>query len=179
MNQLAINAFNWADYSIIAVVVFSTLISLMRGFISEAISLLTWIVAAVVAFKLAGPMGHLLSSMIHSASLRLIISFVIVLIIILIVGSIINHFLGVFIKSTGLSGTNRILGMVFGFARGILLVAILILFARTTSAVKDAWWYQSQLIPHFYGLVNWLQQFIPLHFNNMSHYFANPKRGDV
>lgn len=177
MNQLATHAFNWVDYFIVAVIVFSTLISLLRGFISEAISLLTWIVAAVVAFKSASSVGNLLSGWIHSSSLRLIIGFAIVFIIILIIGSLINHFLGVFIKSTGLSGTNRLLGMVFGFARGILLIAIFILFAKMTSAAKEQWWLSSQLIPYFQGISGWLQQFIPSHFNNMSHYFSNPKAG--
>jgi membrane protein required for colicin V production len=176
MNQVAMHAFNLADYFILAVILFSTLISLMRGFISEAISLLTWIIAAVIAFKSAIRVGNLLINFIHSPSLRLIIAFVFVLIIILIIGSIINHFLGAVIRSSGLSGTNRLLGMIFGFARGVLLIAILILFARMTSVAKEPWWITSQLIPYFQGLTNWLQQIIPLQFNNMSHFFK-PKPG--
>ncbi len=149
----------------------------MRGFIAEAISLLTWIVATVVAFQSAGRVGMLLSRLIHTPSLRLIIGFLIVFILILIIGSVINHFLGVFISSTGLSGTNRILGMIFGFARGVLLIAIFILFAKMTSAVKESWWQASQLIPYFYSVSDWLQQFIPLHVNGFSHYFAKPQPG--
>jgi membrane protein required for colicin V production len=104
--------------------------------------------------------------------MRLIVSFVLVLIIILIIGSLINHFLTLFIQSTGLSGTNLLLGMIFGFARGVLLIGIFILFARMTSVVKEPWWHSSVLIPDFMGIANWLHQFIPdqlNHFSQLNH----------
>lgn len=177
MNELAMHTLNWVDYFIIGVILFSTLISLMRGFISEAISLFTWIIAFLVAFQSAKPMGNLFSGVIHSPSVKIIIGFMIVFIIILIIGSLINHFIGVLVKSTGLSGTNRLLGMIFGFARGVLLIAIFILFAEMTSVVREVWWHQSHLIPYFQGVANWLQQFIPDHVNNVSHYFTKSKVG--
>jgi membrane protein required for colicin V production len=179
MNALTTHAlsFGWVDYFILIVILFSTLISLMRGFISEAISLLTWIIAAVVAFKFTHFLSDLLSRMIHNPSLRFMISFIILFIVILIIGSILNHFLAVMIRSSGLSSTNRVLGMIFGFARGVLLIAIFILFAKMTSIVREPWWQSSALIPYFHSLVAWLQQFIPVHFNNMSHYFSNVKGG--
>jgi membrane protein required for colicin V production len=178
MNQLAYHGLNWADYVIIFIILFSTIISLMRGFLAEAISLLTWIVAAVIGFKLALPIANLLSNLVHAPSLRLIIGFLAVFIVILIIGSLVNHFLGVFVRTNGLSGTNRLLGIIFGFARAIILIAIFLLFAKTTSVVKENWWQTSQLIPYFHGIISWLQQFIPLHFNSMSHYFSNPKLGN-
>lgn len=170
-------AFGYVDYFIIVIILASTLISLLRGFTSEAVSLLTWIIAAIFAFKLSHPLSDRLAGMIHTPSVRFLVSFLILFIIVLIIGSIINHFFGMLIKSTGLSGTNRLLGMIFGFARGVLLVAIFILFANMTSIVREPWWQSSYLIPLFDGLVAWLQQFIPNHFNGMSHYFANPKAG--
>lgn len=169
--------FTWIDYFILIVITASTLISLLRGFISEAISLVTWIIAAVVAFKFSHPLSDKFAGMIHSSSLRFVISFIILFLIILIVGSIINHFLGLMIRSSGLSGTNRVLGMVFGFARGVLLIAIFILFAGMTSLAREPWWQSSYFIPYFHGLVAWLQQFIPQHLNGMSHYFSNAKAG--
>lgn len=170
-------SFTWVDYFIIVVILFSTLISLMRGFSAEAISLFTWVVAVIVAFKFTRALGDLLSGLIHNSSLRFIVSFIILFILIMIIGTVINHILGAMIKNSGLSSTNRILGMLFGFARGVLLIAIFILFAKMTSVIREAWWQSSALIPYFHGLVNWLQQFIPDHFNNVSHYFSTPKGG--
>jgi membrane protein required for colicin V production len=154
---------NGSDYFIIAVVFISTLISLMRGFISEAISLLTWVVAAIVAFQAAPAVAEFLSGFVHNTSLRVIIGFLIVFLIIIIIGAVINHFLSVFVLSTGLSGTNRLLGMIFGFARGVLLIAIFILFATYTSLPKERWWHASQLIPYFLGITDWLKELIFTH----------------
>jgi membrane protein required for colicin V production len=171
-------ALNLADYFIIAVILFSTLISLMRGFISEAISLFVWIIAFLIAFRSAEPISRLLSGILQTPSVRLLVAFLLVFIVILIIGSLINRLLSIFIRSTGLLGTNLLLGMIFGFARGILLIAIFILFAEMTSVVKDPWWHSSQLIPYFQGVTNWLRQFIPTYFDNISHYLIlKPKAG--
>ncbi len=177
MNTAINQALNWADYFIIAIILFSTLISIMRGFISEAISLLTWVTSVFMALKFTGVVSKAFENIIHTANARIIVSFLLIFIIVLIIGSLINHFLGILVANTGLSGTNRLLGMVFGFARGILLIAILILFAKMTSFIKTPWWKNSQLIPYFLDIVNWLQQIIPAHLNNMSQYFSNPKTG--
>ncbi len=181
MNLLSQHAlsFTWVDYFIVIVIVFSTLISLMRGFISEAISLLTWIIAVILAFKFSQVLSDRLAGMIHNPSVRFFVSFIIVFLIVLILGSIISHLLSSLVRSTGLSGTNRLLGTVFGFARGILLVAIFILFAGMTSVVRESWWQSSYLIPYFHDIVAWLQQFIPNHFPSMSHYFARPQVGST
>jgi membrane protein required for colicin V production len=169
MNAIA-QAFNWADYFIIAIIFISTVISLMRGFTSEALSLIIWIIAAVIAFKGAPSVGKFFSNIVQTASIRFLIGFVAIFIIILIMGAVINHLMGIFVLSTGLSGTNRLLGMVFGFGRGILLIAIFILFARSTSLVRDTWWQSSQLIPHFRETTNWLHQFLPEHLNHFSSF---------
>lgn len=179
MNTLTHHAlsFTWIDYVIVGVILFSTLISLLRGFIAEAISLVTWIIAAIVAFKFAHALTDRFAGFIHNPSIRFFVIFVGLFLLVLIIGSIVNHLLAMAVRSTGLSGTNRILGMIFGFARGILLVAIFILFAGMTSVVREPWWQSSYLIPYFHGIVAWLQQFIPNHVENLSHYFAKPEAG--
>lgn len=177
MNVMISHSLNWVDYFIVAVILFSTLISLMRGFIAEAISLLTWILAVVVAFQYSSKLSVIFAKIIHTPSVRMMISFIILFIIILILGAIVNHFFAVFLRSTGLSGTNRVLGMVFGFARGVLLIAIFMLLAEFTSMTKEPWWSQSQFIPYFQNISTWLQQFIPTQFSNVSHYIANHKLG--
>lgn len=176
MNELVTHSFNWVDYFIFAVIIISTLISLMRGFISEAISLVTWIIAVIIAIKFASPLSVLFSDLIKTPSLRLMVSFIVLFVVIIIIGAIITHLLSMVINNSGLSGTNRLIGMLFGFARGVLLIAILILFAQFTSVPKDTWWTKSQLIPYFQNIANWLHQIIPIEFNNVSHYLS-PNKG--
>jgi membrane protein required for colicin V production len=59
------------------------------------------------------------------------------------------------VKATGLTGTDRVLGMVFGLFRGALLVVILIAVLKLTPLVNDPWWSESTLIEHFEKLETW------------------------
>ena len=63
-------------------------------------------------------------------------------------------------RVTGLSGTDRFLGMAFGAARGSLLVVILVGLISLAPVQQDAWWQQSTLIPHFLMVADWSKNFI-------------------
>ncbi len=79
----------------------------------------------------------------------------------LIACAIINYFITQLVDKTGLSGTDRMLGIVFGIARGVLLVAALLLVAHLTPMPQEDWWKESFLIPHFEPLEIWLNGFLP------------------
>jgi membrane protein required for colicin V production len=159
---------NWIDYAIIGIIGVSVLIGLSRGFIREAISLATWVVAFWVAFKFSGVFADYLSDYIKTASIRHIICFAVLFIGILILGALLNFFLSKFISYTGLGGTDKLLGMLFGILRGILLIAILILLVEITTFVNDPWWQQSVLVSHFSNLVAWLHGFLPAELNRLN-----------
>ena len=79
----------------------------------------------------------------------------------LIVGGMVNFLVGQLVEKTGLSGTDRLIGMLFGAARGILLVTLLILLAGLTPLPEDPWWKSSQLIGYFQELAIWLKSLLP------------------
>jgi membrane protein required for colicin V production len=89
------------------------------------------------------------------------IAFGLLLIATLLVGGILNYLIGRLIDETGLSGTDRMLGMVFGVARGVLVVAILVLLARATPLPQDPWWKESALLGQFDRMADWLVDFLP------------------
>ena len=153
--------FNFADYVILGVLVLSTLVSLARGFVREAFSLVTWVAAFWIAFTFCEAMSSLLVSVIHASSLRAIVSFGILFLATLILGAFINHLIGAFVDKTGLSGTDRVLGLIFGFARGVLLVTVALMLARLTPAPQDPWWKGSILIPHFLPIEMWIRSLLP------------------
>lgn len=161
MNDINFAAFNWADYLIVGIIVLSLLISLIRGFIREALSLATWVVALWVAYKFTSYFASSLTNYIQSASIRYALVFVGIFLAVLIVGALVSFVISLFLNRTGLSGIDRILGMIFGFARGVLLVGILLLLANMTHMEKNPWWVQSQLIPKFQGLADWLKDVLP------------------
>lgn len=152
---------NWIDYAIIIIIALSSLISLIRGFIREALSLASWIIAFWVALTFSTLLAPYFQAYIQSDAVRYAVAFILLFIATLIVGAIVNFVITQFIEKTGLSGTDRLLGVVFGFARGVLLVAIILLSAHMTAIPKEQVWQQSELIPVFTPVENWLSNYIP------------------
>ena len=151
----------WVDYVLIVLVFASVIIGFIRGFIKEALSLVVWVVAFVVAARYSEVLSNLFANSIQNESLRLGISFVILLVVVLICGMLLNFLLGKLVSYTGLGGTNRLLGLVFGFLRGVVFVAGLILLAQLTSLPNNPAWLHSVLLPHFEPLSTWLKTLIP------------------
>lgn len=148
--------FNWADWVVVAIVGISSLISLARGFVREALSLLVWVVAFVIAFFFSERLAPLLEGVVEVPSLRYLAAFAILFIVTLIVGSLVNYLLAQLIKMTGLSAIDRLLGTFFGFSRGVLLVLLVLIFLPNILPVQqDNWWQKSQLIPRILVLENW------------------------
>ncbi|MBK8972798.1 MAG: CvpA family protein [Hahellaceae bacterium] len=147
--------FTWADWAIVGVLAVSTLVSLVRGFVREALSLLTWVAAFVVARMFYGNFATLLEGSIETPSLRLLAGFVILFVAALILGSLLSTLLATLVKATGLTGTDRVLGMVFGLFRGVLLVVAMIAVLKLTPLPSDPWWQNSMLIAHFEQIEQW------------------------
>ena len=151
----------WVDYVIIGVIVVSALIGLFRGFIKEAFSLLVWIAAFWLSWLFFRDLSNYLVQWISLPSARLGISFALIMIAVLIVGGIINYLLSQMVERTGLSGTDRVLGIFFGIGRGVVIVAIIILLAGLTPMPQDPWWNESMLISHLQEISLWLKQYLP------------------
>ena len=143
------------DWAIIALLVISTLMSLRRGFFKEALSLGTWIAAFVVARQFHNPMDQLLETQIVDSLMRSIAAFAALFVGTLLIGAALGFFLGALIDATGLSSTDRVLGMVFGFARGALIVTVVIGLLNLTPWVNDSWYTTASLVPHFETVAQW------------------------
>ena len=145
----------WIDYAIVAIIIISALVSLVRGFIKEAVSLTVWILGFVIASRFYSELAVYLTGL-ENELVRNGAAIAILLMITLVLGALINHLLSEIVHYTGLSGTDKMLGMVFGGLRGILIVAAVLLFLDTLTPASDAtWWQQSILIPEFSFIVEW------------------------
>ncbi len=150
----------WVDWAIIAIIAVSALISLARGFVKEALSLLTWVVAGLVAWMFGGALAGHLSPFIETPSIRVIAACSILFILTLLLGGLINYLIGQLVRVTGLSGTDRFLGMIFGAARGALLIVVAVGLLSLAPVEGDVWWRQSELIPHFLLVADWSKNMI-------------------
>lgn len=159
----------WVDFIIIGVIAISALISLFRGFMREAFSLVVWIAAFWLAWMFFRELSQYLIQWISLPSARLGVSFAIIMVAVLIVGGIVNFLLGKLVEHTGLSGTDRLLGIFFGIARGAIIVSIMILLAGLTPLPQDPWWNESMLITYFQELSLWLKSFLP---DDIAKYFT-------
>lgn len=149
------------DYAIIGVVLVSTLISLVRGFVKEVLSLLTWIAAFVIAMGFSQSASVLIPSAVDIPSARVALAFLALFILVLILGGIINWVISTLVNKTGLSGTDRSVGMVFGLARGVFIISVLVLLAELTAMPKEAWWQSSLFIPQFMIVADWIHALLP------------------
>ena len=152
---------SWLDLAILVVIVLSALISLIRGFVKESISLITWIVAGVIAFRYFSPMSALLEPYIAAPTLRAVAGFAVLFVATLIVGAIVNFIMSQLVSKTGLSGTDKALGVVFGAARGVLIVTIVVLLASLTPMPEADWWRDSASVGIFQQLAEWVKGIIP------------------
>ncbi|ARN76497.1 CvpA family protein [Oceanicoccus sagamiensis] len=147
---------NWADWTIVGILAISSLISIKRGFVKEAISLAIWGIAFFVSVAFHERMATLLQVSVESASLRYLLSFVALFAATFVVGSMVKYLIGELVKMTGLSGTDRLFGMAFGLARGVIVImALLILLPMAFPVNQDSWWQQSILIPQFLLIEQW------------------------
>ena len=152
---------SWVDLVILGVIVLSSLISLIRGFVKESISLVTWVVAIVIAYRYFMPFSELLEPFVNSLTMRKWIGGGILFVATLIVGAIVNFIVSQLVSKTGLSGTDKTLGVVFGLARGVLIVSLMVLLASLTPMPSAEWWQDSALIGFFQQLADWIKGIIP------------------
>jgi len=151
----------WADYVILAVCVISIMVGALRGLIKEAFSLAVWIAAFLIAFQYSGVLADNLLTSVSLPSARSALAFAGLFIVVLVLGGLITYLLGKLVEKTGLSGTDRLLGGVFGAARGIIMVVSMMLIAGLTPIPEDPWWGQSRGIQSFMPLADWAATFLP------------------
>lgn len=151
----------YADYIIIAIVAISILVGTIRGFIKEVFSLLVWVAAFFVAFQYSGVLAEALETRIELPSARTSLAFAGLFLAVLLIGGLLTFLVGKLVEKTGLSGTDRLLGGVFGGVRGLIIVLALILVAGLTPVPNDPWWQQSRAIQSLMPLAEWSAGFLP------------------
>ncbi|PKM36352.1 MAG: colicin V production CvpA [Gammaproteobacteria bacterium HGW-Gammaproteobacteria-10] len=150
----------WVDYAILGLISISLVIGLFRGFVEEAFSLVLWVVAIWLGLTFSREFSTLLEPFFSVPSARIAAAFAALFFAVLIGGALVNLILRKLVKQTGLTGSDRFAGMIFGIARGLVVVTVCIMLAGLTPLPEDAWWKESTLIPPFQSLAVWLREHI-------------------
>jgi membrane protein required for colicin V production len=154
MLQLA--QFTAVDWVIITVLAVSSVLSLWRGFVREAISLAGWVAAFLIANLFVDQMASVLAGTIENITGRYVAAYAILFVATLIASTAVAYVAGLLVKVTGLTLLDRLLGTVFGFARGIIIILVCVFVLRQLVAPPDLVWLdQSVLMPHVDMLAQW------------------------
>lgn len=157
MNPIA--GLNWLDIIILGVVTLSCMFGLWRGLVREVLSLATWIAALIVARLYSEELAPLLGGVLEGETTRLVAAFALLFLATMLVGALVNHLMAKLLSIAGLRVTDRLLGGIFGVARGGLLVMLCIflsggIFSETPS------WQGSLLIPYGNSMIERSRIFI-------------------
>ena len=149
---------NGLDWLIIVVLSLSTLLSLWRGFAREAMSLAGWVAAYVIANLFVDELASLLGDWIVNITGRYVVAYAMLFVGTLVIAGILAKLAKQVVKVSGLTVLDRLLGTVFGFARGVILVLVFAYIVRQLLPPKDLQWlHESVLMPHLDMLLYWTQ----------------------
>ena len=141
---------NSFDYVLLIIIALSAVAGLLRGFVSEVLSLLSWLLAFFVALYFAQPLSDVLVDQFASSNLRFGIAFGALFIGTMIISSLSIYLISKLISGAGLGATDRILGFVFGGLRGSVICIVGLIALRSFAQGAD-WWTGSQITPILLG----------------------------
>ncbi|MCL2635238.1 MAG: CvpA family protein [Betaproteobacteria bacterium] len=149
------------DYVTIAVIGFSLVFGLWRGVIGEMLALIAWVAGIVAAVEFGEETGQALLTGVADPAVRTLGGCVLVFLGVLVAMSLIRLAVRGMVKALGLTVSDRLLGMAFGLARGVLLMMVLVGLGGMTAAPKQDWWRKAALAPPLETAVLIARQWLP------------------
>jgi membrane protein required for colicin V production len=133
----------WIDFTVLGVVAASVIWGAWRGLVREVLAILGWVIAFLAANLFAGPLGEVMPQAIPTPELRLAAAFIAIFLGSLVVTTLIGLLLSKAVHAVGLAGLDRLLGAMFGVARGALIILAATLLAGLSSLPREAAWRDS------------------------------------
>ncbi len=149
------------DWVVVCIVGLSTLFAFVRGVIREVIALIAWVLGLVFAIAFAPIVGAMLPDIAGHPALRYVIAFVLILIVALLIGVLIAWPLSKVVRAAGLGFVDRFLGLIFGFARGVVFMLAFVFIAGLTLLPQTVWWQRSAFVPPLVAGVYALRPHLP------------------
>jgi membrane protein required for colicin V production len=149
-----------ADLLIILVLLGSTIIGLLRGFVREAASLVFWIAAIWAAWKFGPLIEPHLGGLLADPKVAPWVGRLCILVLVLLLGWIVGMLLSHFTRSLGLGAMDRVIGLLFGMVRGALLVGLIVIGGELLHLNQEGWWSRSKLVPYGETVGDWLRAMV-------------------
>lgn len=164
------------DYVVSGIFLVSIVLSIIRGFVREALSVAGWVVAFIVAGAYASFFEKFLPVEITGETLRISIAFVLAFLSVLLITALATMSLSVLIKGIGLGFIDRLLGSVFGFIRALAIVMLLVLIAGLTTIPNQVFWQQAALSRPLEAIAMQVLPWLP---NDLSKRISYEKKKDL
>ena len=123
------------DFILILILGMSSIYGFFKGFLTEVFSLLTWIIAVSVAYALGGQFEIIFEPILTSEVLRLWVSRLLILAFMLFIGGLVSRKVAKAVGSS-ISG-DMLIGLGFGFLRGLVLICLLMLILQDTELYAE------------------------------------------
>ncbi len=148
------------DFVLAGIVVVSAIVGSLRGFLREVIAVVTWIVAFWAAWQFGPVLAPELGGALSNPAVQPWAARVIVFVIVLFAGAAIGWLVGYVMQLSLFRGTDRLLGFLFGLARGVLVIGTLAVLGQTLSLNTEDWWRDSILMPYAESTANALRAIV-------------------
>lgn len=149
------------DYLVIAIVVISAILGLIRGLVKEILSLCAYVAAFIGAIWWGPRLSTLISGLIENPLLRTAVSYLLVFVAVLLLVGLLNMTLAALISKTGLTPADHGLGGIFGFLRGVVIVLALVTLAGYTQLPQETWWKQARLSSASVNAIQNIKSWLP------------------
>lgn len=155
-------AFTTVDFVVIAILLLSALLGVVRGLVKEILSLFVFGLSMWLAYHYAGKLVEFSKIDIPLGDIgRTVIAFIAIFIVTLLLGKLISTLIARLISSSGLTGVDRFLGALFGLARGVLIIVVLSTLAALTSLPSNAEWKDALTRPAIEYSVSFVRSWLP------------------
>ena len=137
-----------ADYWVVAIVLLSAIIGLMRGFLREAVAVVSLLLALFIAWHIGPKLAPHLGGLLADENVRPWAARAVLLLGVLFIGSIVGVFIAHFVRLSIFMGTDRFLGFTLGAVRAGIVLGVLVIICQLLRLDDEDWWRESRLIPY-------------------------------
>jgi membrane protein required for colicin V production len=167
----------WVDVALLSVLGLSVAVGLLRGLLAEVLSLAGWLVAYYVAHLYAADFASHVPVGAPGSQLNVGAAMGVLFVIVLVLWGVMSWLVSKLIRASILSGADRLLGGVFGLARGVVIGLVVATVVNMTPLSHEPAWQVSQGAAWLQVVIDGLRPLLP---NSVNHYLpAAASRGAI
>ncbi len=157
----------WLDYALLGVMLLSALLGLLRGLVKEALSLGGWVLSFWAAMRFGGDAAAYLEGHVAIPELRQAAAFFGVFVAVLLVVTLVAKLVSRVVRASPLNGFDRGMGLLFGLARGMILIMVVVVLGGLTPLAETPAWQASLTVYYLQGLAAWVMEQMGLELSTL------------